>query len=158
LETRRIRIYASISRRTGKEKSVSTVSLGPNEKGQVLFSHAFDAPGLHVVEGRRADVLKADNVLLASIPVRAKSRAAGQRDPGGVPLKAKRICRNRASHPQRREGRAGGTAAVLKRTNSMRKAREATVAIVANVGLNNVALSRNLSKMAEPPAFHGQPR
>lgn len=73
----------------GKEKSVSTVSLGPNEKGQVLFSHAFDAPGSHVVEVyAEADALKADNVFLASIPVRDKVPVLlVNGDPSSEPLK-----------------------------------------------------------------------
>jgi hypothetical protein len=55
----------------GKDKAASQVTLGPREKGQVLFTHAFDAPGSHVVEvAADADPLKADNSFLASIPVR----------------------------------------------------------------------------------------
>ena len=57
----------------GKEKSVSQIALAPHQKGQVLFSHAFDTAGSHVVEiVADADALKADNTFLASIPVRDK--------------------------------------------------------------------------------------
>ncbi len=52
---------------------MSQVKLAPHEKGQVLFTHAFDTPGSHVVEVfADADPLKADNSFLASIPVRDK--------------------------------------------------------------------------------------
>lgn len=55
----------------GKEKSRSQIRLGGGEKGQVLFTHAFEAAGSHVVEvTAEADTLKADNTILASIPVR----------------------------------------------------------------------------------------
>ena len=55
----------------GKDKAVSQVALGPRAKAQVLFTHAFDAAGSHVVEiSTEPDVLAADNTFLASIPVR----------------------------------------------------------------------------------------
>ncbi|HZE97818.1 MAG TPA: VWA domain-containing protein [Planctomycetota bacterium] len=54
----------------GKERSVSQASLGPREKGQVLFTHTFDTSGSHVIEVvAEADALIADNALMASIPV-----------------------------------------------------------------------------------------
>jgi hypothetical protein len=54
----------------GRERTVSQISLRPRETGQVLFNHAFDAPGSHVIEvAIDADPLKADNVGMASIPV-----------------------------------------------------------------------------------------
>ncbi|MEO6741796.1 MAG: BatA domain-containing protein [Chthoniobacteraceae bacterium] len=55
----------------GKDKAASQVALGPHAKAQVLFTHAFDAAGSHVVEvSTEPDVLAADNTFLASIPVR----------------------------------------------------------------------------------------
>jgi hypothetical protein len=67
---RDLRIYFKAD---AKEKSMAQINLGPHEKGQVLFSHAFDTPGSHVVEViADADALKADNSFLASIPVRDK--------------------------------------------------------------------------------------
>jgi len=73
----------------GKEKSASQIRLGPHEKGQVLFSHAFDTPGSHVVEVvADADALKADNSFLASIPVRDKvPLLLINGDPSAEPLK-----------------------------------------------------------------------
>jgi hypothetical protein len=55
----------------GKDKAASQVALGPHAKAQVLFTHAFEAAGSHVVEiSTEPDVLAADNTFLASIPVR----------------------------------------------------------------------------------------
>jgi hypothetical protein len=55
----------------GKDKSAAQIKLGAREKGQVLFTHAFDTPGSHVIEvSAEADALKADNSYLAAIPVR----------------------------------------------------------------------------------------
>jgi hypothetical protein len=63
-----LRVYL---RADGREKTVSQIALGPNEAGQVLFTHAFDTPGSHTIEVYAdADPLKADNSYLASIPVR----------------------------------------------------------------------------------------
>jgi hypothetical protein len=73
----------------GKEKAASQIALGPNEKGQVLFTHAFDTPGSHVIEvAVEADTLKADNVFLASIPIRDKVPVLlVNGDPASEPLK-----------------------------------------------------------------------
>jgi len=73
----------------GKEKTVSQIALGPHQKGQVLFSHAFDAPGSHVVEVYAdADSLKADNGFLAAIAVRDKLPVLlVNGDPSAEPLK-----------------------------------------------------------------------
>ena len=55
----------------GKDKTASQVTLGPRAKAQVLFTHAFESAGSHVVEvSTEPDVLAADNTFLASIPVR----------------------------------------------------------------------------------------
>jgi len=55
----------------GKDKTASQVGLGPRAKAQVLFTHAFDAAGSHVIEiSTEPDSLAADNTFLASIPVR----------------------------------------------------------------------------------------
>jgi hypothetical protein len=54
----------------GKERSVSQTSLGPREKGQVLFTHTFDTSGSHVLEVvAEGDPLIADNFMMASLPV-----------------------------------------------------------------------------------------
>ena len=81
-----LRVYFKID---GKEKSVTQIKLGPHEKGQVLFTHAFDAPGSHVVEVLAvADTLKADNSYIASIPVRDKvPLLLVNGDPNREPLK-----------------------------------------------------------------------
>jgi hypothetical protein len=73
----------------GKDKSVSQINLGPHENGQVLLTHAFDAPGSHVVEvAAEADTLRADNTFLASIPVRDKvPLLLVNGDPNTEPLK-----------------------------------------------------------------------
>ena len=73
----------------GKDKSVSQINLGSRENGQVLFTHAFETPGSHVVEIQaEADTLKADNSYLASIPVRDKvPLLLVNGDPSAEPLK-----------------------------------------------------------------------
>jgi len=73
----------------GKDKSVSQISLGARENGQVLFTHAFDTAGSHVVEvTAEADTLKADNSMLASMPVRDKvPLLLVNGDPNPEPLK-----------------------------------------------------------------------
>jgi hypothetical protein len=81
-----LRVYFKID---GKEKSVSQMKLGSHEKGQLLFTHAFDTAGSHVVEViADADTLKADNTFLASIPVRDKvPLLLVNGDPNNEPLK-----------------------------------------------------------------------
>lgn len=65
-----LRVYLKTD---GNERSVSQISLGPREHAQVLFSHAFEVAGSHLIEVfADADALKADNVHTASIPVRDK--------------------------------------------------------------------------------------
>ncbi len=55
----------------GKDRTASQMNLGPQAKGQILFSLTFDTPGSHVVEvSTEPDALAADNTFLASIPVR----------------------------------------------------------------------------------------
>ena len=73
----------------GKDKSVSQISLGARENGQVLFTHAFETAGSHVVEiTAEADTLKADNTFLASMPVRDKvPLLLVNGDPNPEPLK-----------------------------------------------------------------------
>jgi aerotolerance regulator-like protein/VWA domain-containing protein/CARDB protein len=62
-----MRIYFRVD---GEERSVSQISLGPNEAGQVLFRHSFDTPGSHYLEVYAdADPLVSDNVKRVSIPV-----------------------------------------------------------------------------------------
>ncbi len=73
----------------GKEKAISQIALGPHQNGQVLFSHAFDTPGSHVIEVfADADALQADNIFLASIPVRDRVPVLlVNGDPSAEPLK-----------------------------------------------------------------------
>jgi hypothetical protein len=73
----------------GKDKGAAQIKLGPGEKGQVLFTHAFETPGSHVVEVTAdADALKADNSFFASIPVRDKLPVVlVNGDPSPEPLK-----------------------------------------------------------------------
>ena len=81
-----LRVYFKVD---GREKSVSQIKLGPREKGQVLFTHAFDTPGSHVIEiVADADTLKADNSYIASIPVRDRvPLLLVNGDPSNEPLK-----------------------------------------------------------------------
>lgn len=62
-----LRVYFRVD---GKERGASQISLGGKETQQVLFTHAFDTPGSHVIEIQaEADTLEADNSYQASIPV-----------------------------------------------------------------------------------------
>ncbi len=62
-----MRVYFRVD---GRERSVSQISLGPNQAGQVLFRHTFDTPGSHYLEVYAdADPLVSDNVKRVSIPV-----------------------------------------------------------------------------------------
>lgn len=62
-----LRVYFRVD---GTEKGASQISLGPGERQQVLFSHAFETAGSHVIEVvADADTLKADNSYQAAIPV-----------------------------------------------------------------------------------------
>jgi len=73
----------------GKDKGAAQIKLGAHEKGQVLFTHAFDTPGSHYVEvSADADALRADNSYLASIPVRDRLPVLlVNGDPNPEPLK-----------------------------------------------------------------------
>ncbi len=54
----------------GKERDGVKTQLGPGQTGQVLFTHAFETAGSHVVEvAAEADPLKADNGRMISVPV-----------------------------------------------------------------------------------------
>ena len=81
-----LRVYF---RTNGQERAVSQISLRAQESGQVLFTHAFETAGSQVVEVfADAEPLKADNVYLASIPVRDKvPLLLVNGDPSGEPLK-----------------------------------------------------------------------
>jgi len=81
-----LRVYFRVD---GREKLASQVALHPHAGAQVLFSHAFETAGSHVVEVYAdADPLKADNSFLASIPVRDKLPVLLiNGDPGTEPLK-----------------------------------------------------------------------
>lgn len=81
-----LRVFLKVD---GKEKSVSQISLGARQSAQVLFSHAFETAGSHVVEVyAEADALKADNSLLASVTVRDKLPVLlVDGDPSNEPLK-----------------------------------------------------------------------
>lgn len=62
-----MRVYFRVD---GDNRAASQITLGPGESGQVVFSHAFAAPGSHVIEVYAdADSLKADNFKRFSIPV-----------------------------------------------------------------------------------------
>jgi hypothetical protein len=62
-----MRVYFRVD---GQERSVSQISLGPKEAGQVLFRHTFDTSGSHYLEIHAdADPLISDNVKRVSIPV-----------------------------------------------------------------------------------------
>jgi len=65
---RDLRVYFRVD---GVERAASQISLGASEAGQVLFTHAFDAPGSHVIAVTVdvADALNSDNTFLASVPV-----------------------------------------------------------------------------------------
>lgn len=57
----------------GREKDAARVSIGPLQETQVLFTHAFELPGSHVVEvAADADALRADNALAAAVDVRER--------------------------------------------------------------------------------------
>jgi len=54
----------------GKPQSVTRAALGPYERAQVVFRHAFDKPGSHLLEvSTDADPLEADNTARASVQV-----------------------------------------------------------------------------------------
>jgi hypothetical protein len=54
----------------GKPESVTRAALGPYERAQVVFRHAFDKPGSHLLEvSTDADPLEADNTARASVQV-----------------------------------------------------------------------------------------
>jgi hypothetical protein len=86
---------------------MAQIRLGPHEKGQVLFSHAFDTAGSHVVEVvADADPLKADNSYLASIPVRDKIPVLlVNGDPSAEPLKGETDFAEIALQPYSSTGR-----------------------------------------------------
>jgi hypothetical protein len=131
----------------GKEKAASQIALGPNDKGQVLFTHAFDTPGSHVIEvSVEADTLKADNVFLASVPVRDKVPVLlVNGDPSGEPLKGETDFAEIALQPF---GAAKVELADLIKTRVIKpeeldasKLAEASVALLANVRrLNDLQL------------------
>jgi hypothetical protein len=123
----------------GKEKAASQIALGPGERGQVLFTHAFDTPGSHVIEvSAEADALKADNVFLASIPVRDKVPVLlVNGDPSPEPLKGETDFAEIALQPF---GAGKVELADLIKTRVIKgeeldaaKLADAAVAIVANV-------------------------
>jgi hypothetical protein len=63
-----LRVYFRVD---GTERAAAQLALGPNEAGQVLFTHTFETAGSHVIEvnADAPDALKSDNALLASVPV-----------------------------------------------------------------------------------------
>ena len=68
-----LRVTLKVDGRDKPGTSGSQLSLAARSQGQVLFTHVFDKPGSHVVEiETEADLVKADNRYLASIPVRDK--------------------------------------------------------------------------------------
>jgi hypothetical protein len=99
-----LRIYFKAD---GKERSMAQIRLGPHEKGQVLFTHAFETAGSHIVEVvADADPLKADNSYLASIPVRDKIPVLlVNGDPSPEPLKGETDFAEIALQPYSSTGR-----------------------------------------------------
>jgi hypothetical protein len=124
----------------GKERSMAQIRLAPHEKGQVLFSHAFETAGSHVVEVvADADPLKADNSYLASIPVRDKIPVLlVNGDPSPEPLKGETDFAEIALQPYSSTGRvalADLIATKVVRTENLDAAaiNNAAVVLLANV-------------------------
>jgi hypothetical protein len=84
-----LRVYLDVD---GQRRGVTEVSLGAGEDGQVIFSHAFDQPGSHVVK-LTADgdaTLKEDNEYLAAVQVLDRLPILlidGDPAPAGEPLR-----------------------------------------------------------------------
>ena len=132
-----LRIYFKAD---GKERSMSQIRLGPHEKGQVLFTHAFDTAGSHTIEVvADADGLKADNSYLASIPVRDKIPVLlVNGDPSAEPLKGETDFAEIALQPFSATGKvalADLIAAKVVRTENLDPAAitGAAVVVLANV-------------------------
>ncbi|MDR3401502.1 MAG: VWA domain-containing protein [Chthoniobacter sp.] len=124
----------------GKERSMAQIRLGPHEKGQVLFTHAFETAGSHVVEVvADADPLKADNSYLASIPVRDKIPVLlVNGDPSAEPLKGETDFAEIALQPYSATGRvalADLISTKVVRTENLDAAgiNAAAVVVLANV-------------------------
>ena len=101
-----LRVYFKVD---GKEKAISQVNLGPQQHTQVLFTHAFDTTGSHVVEiYAEGDSLKADNSALAELHrARQAAGAAGRWRPQPRAAEERdRLCRDRAAAVRRRRARA----------------------------------------------------
>jgi hypothetical protein len=131
-----LRVYF---RADGKERAVSQISLGASERGQVLFTHAFEAAGSQVIEVfADADPLVADNIYLASIPVRDKvPLLLINGDPSGEPLKGETDFAEIALQPYS-AGRVEmadliSTKVIKPEELDAKKLTEAAVVIMANV-------------------------
>ncbi|MEI8310624.1 MAG: BatA domain-containing protein [Verrucomicrobiota bacterium] len=133
-----LRVYLKAD---GKEKSVSQIRLGPREKGQVLFTQAFDSPGSHIIElvADVADALKADNSFLASIPVRDRVPVLlVNGDPNTEPLKGETDFAEIALHPYGAAGKVEQadlikTAVVTAGELTSRAIADSAVVMLANV-------------------------
>lgn len=111
-----LRVYFKVD---GKEKAVSQVNLGAHQTAQVLFTHAFESAGSHVVEVYAdADPLKADNSAQASITVRDRVPVLlVDGDPSPEPLKGETAFAEIALQPY---GAARSEAADLLTTRVIR--------------------------------------
>jgi hypothetical protein len=124
----------------GKERSMSQIRLGPHEKGQVLFTHAFETAGSHVVEVvADADPLKADNSYLASIPVRDKIPVLlVNGDPSPEPLKGETDFAEIALQPYSSTGRVALADLIATKVVRMENLDAAAINASAVVLLANV--------------------
>jgi hypothetical protein len=124
----------------GKERSMAQIKLGAREKGQVLFTHAFETAGSHVIEVvADADALKADNSFLASVPVRDKVPVLlVNGDPNAEPLKGETDFAELALQPYSSTGKVAladliATKVVRAENLDGSALSHAAVAILANV-------------------------
>jgi hypothetical protein len=138
-----LRLYFRVD---GKERSAAQITLGPNEQRQVLFSHAFDSAGSHVVEVYAdADALKADNSYQASIPVWDKVPVVlVNGDPSAEPLKGETDFLHIALEPFGQAKKADLTDLIEPRVI---EARELTAELVTKT---RVVVLANVRQLTDP--------
>jgi hypothetical protein len=137
-----LRVYCRVN---GEEKSYFSISLGPDEEGQVLFSHVFDKPGSNVVEiyADTEDSLKEDDSYFISIPVWKKLPVIiVNGDPRSEPLKGESDFLDLALRPYHYDGESGlsdliNTSIIDVKDLDAKKMSEARVLILANVNKLN---------------------
>jgi hypothetical protein len=129
----------------GKERDVARTSLGPREEGQVLFTHAFDTPGSHVIEVvADADPLQADNAMMLSLPVWDRVPVLlVSGDPNPEPLRGETDFAEIALRPY---GAARAELADLI-TTRVSEARDLDAKLLAEV---RVVLLANVPQLSEP--------